>query len=151
MSAYKNARINKCAHNKETSRLKIEIDIPITLMLVTCWKECGHALHHQLALAGGNEGALYFRTQLFSHLARTAPSFSPPQEFHLKSKILSIKQPTFGKKFKDASLGRPSASLAPLKNMLLKEIFASVSHQSSHGIIKIIRIGASHRAGRSGR
>ena len=67
-------------------------------MLVTCWKECGHALHHQLALAGGNEGALYFRTQLFSHLARTAPSFSPPQEFHLKSKILSIKQPTFGKK-----------------------------------------------------
>ena len=67
-------------------------------MLVTCWKECGHALHHQLALAGGNEGALYFWTQLFSHLARTAPSFSPPQEFHLKSKILSIKQPTFGKK-----------------------------------------------------
>ena len=84
-------------------------------MLVTCWKECGHALHHQLALAGGNEGALYFRTQLFSHLARTAPSFSPPQEFHLKSKILSIKQPTFGKKkIKDASLGRPSASFAPL-------------------------------------
>ena len=99
-SAYKNARINKCAHNKETSRFKIEIDTPITLMLVlmTCWKECGHALHHQLALAGGNEGALYFRTQLFSHLARTAPSFSPPQEFHLKSKILSIKQPTSKKK-----------------------------------------------------
>ena len=83
-------------------------------MLVTCWKECGHALHHQLALAGGNEGALYFRTQLFSHLARTAPSFSPPQEFHLKSKILSIKQPTFRKKFKDASLGWPLDKYVPL-------------------------------------
>ena len=32
----------------------------------------------------------------------------------LKPKILPIKQPTFEKKSKDASLGRPLASLAPL-------------------------------------
>ena len=105
-------------------------------MLVTCWKECGHALHHQLALAGGNEGALYFRTQLFPHLARTAPSFSSPQEFHLKSKILSIKQPFFSfknlKTLRSAGLRPPSLRSVIKGNICLRKPSKFPWHNQDH-------------------